>query len=597
MATDRRLLYAAGLLLVTALTYFPVARAGFVWDDDDWVTENPAVVSDRGYVPIWTEVAQLQYYPLLYTAFRFQHGLWGDDPRGYHLVNVGLHLINALLVWWVAARLGVPGAFWVAAVFAVHPVHVESVAWVTELKNVLSGALALGAVGCFTLDRRGSLWLSLALFTAAMLTKTAVAPLPAVLFLLALARGRPRPVVVAPFFAVAAVLALITVRLESGMVAHVGQDFDLSLLERIAVGVRAAVFYPAKLLVPWPVMFHYPRWDPSALANPALSAVAGGVALVALFRAGERRALAALAVYVAMISPVLGVFDVYWFRYSFVADHFQYLASLGVFGAVAFLAHRLRLPPSYARGALGAVVAILAVTSHIQVRAYESRLTLWTDTVEKNPGSWLAHHGLGLWWLERDDPHRARAGFEAALTAKPSSHESLTGRGAASLAAGNVVAAIEDLDRALELAPGYPEAHLKRGAARVTAGEFEEALPDLDAFLRARPDSLEALGLRARAFQGAGRLDRSLADLTRAIELGAGPTALVDRAVISAGLGDREGAFADLSRAVELAPDAARGWVVRGTLYRQAGDVAASCEDWGRACELGDCSRARRFCR
>ena len=134
--------WALAILALTAVAYLPVLDAGFVWDDNDWLTENPAVVGDEGFLAIWTGVERLQYYPLLYTVFRIQHGLWGLDPTGYHVVNVLLHALNAVLVGQILVRLGVPAAFWIAALFAVHPVHVESVAWITELKNVLSGALA-----------------------------------------------------------------------------------------------------------------------------------------------------------------------------------------------------------------------------------------------------------------------------------------------------------------------------------------------------------------------------------------------------------------------------------------------------------------------
>ena len=146
MSTRRLSLLFVGIVLLTLVSYGPVFRAGYVWDDDAWLTENPAVHDPAGLHTIWTSVPRMQYYPMLFTSWWVEYRLYGLNPLGYHLVNVLLHAGNAFLIGLILLALEIPGAFWVAALFAVHPMHVESVAWVTERKNVLSGLCYLGAL-------------------------------------------------------------------------------------------------------------------------------------------------------------------------------------------------------------------------------------------------------------------------------------------------------------------------------------------------------------------------------------------------------------------------------------------------------------------
>jgi tetratricopeptide (TPR) repeat protein len=603
---------AACIVALTLLAYLPAFTAGFVWDDDRWLTENPAVVGDGSWLDLWTGVERLQYYPLLYTVFRLEYRLWGLEPFGYHAVNVLLHALNAVLLALILRRLRVPGAWWVGAVFAVHPVHVESVAWITELKNVLSGALALGAALLFLQHdehrRRRAFLLALAAFTAALCAKTAVAPLPVVLAALLVWKhgkltvdGARR---VAPFLAVAAALAAVTVRLESGMVTAMDFDFELSPVQRIARAARILLFYPSKLLVPWPTMFHYPRWDldggVGTLLAPLAAVLALAAAAVVLWRRGHRGAVLAAASYAALIAPVLGLFEIYYFRYSFVADHFQYLAAAGILILPVEAARRLgrRLPsPRMARNVAAAAVLALAALTFAQARAYRDWPTLLRDTLAKNPGSWFARHGLGLWLLDHGEPEQALAQIEEALRAKPRSAESHVARGMARARLGDIEGALRDFDRAVELDPLYPDARLQRGMHRVTAGLPEPALEDLSAFIGPGAAHPLALLMRGRALRQLQRFPEALADLDRAVEIGPSAPAYVERGLVLGQTGREDAALEDAGRALRLDPAHAPAWALRGVLWHRRGDEERACADWRRACELGDCSRYDRRCR
>ncbi|MEO6436814.1 MAG: O-GlcNAc transferase, partial [Tepidisphaeraceae bacterium] len=261
------------LIALTLVAYGPALRGGFIWDDDDYVTENVNLRSAEGLSRIWlAPTASPQYYPIVFTTFWVEHQLWGVGASGYHLVNVLLHATAALLLWRVLKSLTVPGAYLAACLFAVHPVHVESVAWISERKNVLSAvfyfAAALAYVACYmpmprsknshaeTPKPRSNLYLlSLLLFIAALLSKTVTCSLPAALLLVMwwkhgrLTRGDIASL--APFFLIGFVFAMFTVWLERSHVLAVGPEWDLSLIDRLLLAARAIWFYATKLIFPF----------------------------------------------------------------------------------------------------------------------------------------------------------------------------------------------------------------------------------------------------------------------------------------------------------------------------------------------------------
>ena len=256
---------AAALLVMAMAVYLPAMRGGFIWDDRKNVLNNESLRTTAGLVRTWTRLDEnFHYYPLTYTSFWIEYRIWKLDTLGYHMVNVLLHVTVAVLLWRVLAALTIPGSWVAAAVFCLHPVHVDSVAWITERKNVLSGALYLGAMLCYlrfalpaVRDRRwGSYGLALCLFLAAMLSKTVACTFPAVLLLLLWWR-RQRIITgdvlaLVPFFAIGIGMGLLTAYVERKYSGAVGPDFDQTLVERSLIAGRALWFYAGKLLWPHP---------------------------------------------------------------------------------------------------------------------------------------------------------------------------------------------------------------------------------------------------------------------------------------------------------------------------------------------------------
>ena len=415
----------AALILVLALAcYWPALHGSLVWDDDGHVTK-PELQSFAGLLQIWFNVhATQQYYPLLHSAFWAEHLLWGDAALGYHLVNVLQHAAAAFLLVLVLRRLRLPGARLAGVIFTVHPVCVESVAWISEQKNTLSLVLYLLAALAYlrfdaerTRSGAGRLYaLASVLFVMALLTKTVTATLPAALLVIFWwQRGRldwrrdAKPLI--PWFVLAAASGLFTAWVERTIIGAEGTAFDLSIVERTLLAGRVIWFYLGKLLWPHPLIFVYPRWDAGADAPGWAGYLLLAGVVTAVLWALQRRArgpLAAWLFYVGSLFPALGFFNVYPFVFSYVADHFQYLASMGIIAAASCGAVRLlsRAAPALRAGGwglVGALVAALAVLAHVQSGAYADEPTLYNATLELNPGAWMAHNNLGLWYRNHGD--------------------------------------------------------------------------------------------------------------------------------------------------------------------------------------------------
>lgn len=468
----RARLALAALALLTVIVYLPALRDRFIWDDDLYVTENQTLTSLDGLRRLWVEpTVNVQYYPLVHTTFWIERHWWGLQPAGYHLNNVLLHALNALLLCLVLRRLRVPGAWLAAAIFAVHPVMVESVAWITERKNVLSTAFyLLSLLAWFRFappddERAARRWrfyfLALALFLGALLSKTVTCSLPVALLLIAWwKRGRIQwrdALPTLPFFALGAALGLTTAWLEKHTVGASGADYSLTFFDRCVLAGRAVWFYAGKLAWPAELVFIYPRWRVDASQAwqwifPA--ALWGGLAALYFLREKIGRGpLAAVLFFVATLFPALGFVDVFPFRYSFVADHFQYLASLGLITLFAALAARLAtrgraILPAVA----GAILVWLGLLTWLQASVYFNLETLWRDTLDKNNEALIAHFNLANLLGTQGKLEEARAHYDEALRIDPRFFEALANRAGVLAHLHHREAALADLTRAEQLA-------------------------------------------------------------------------------------------------------------------------------------------------
>jgi tetratricopeptide (TPR) repeat protein len=534
------------IVLLTLVAYLPALRGGFVWDDNEYVTENQTLRSFDGLEQIWLKPeATPQYYPLVFTSFWAEYHLWKLHPFGYHLVNVLLHALSAILLWRVLRRLKLQGAWWAAAIFALHPIQVESVAWITERKNVLSGVfyfLALLAYFRFRTPKEEAAavrrrdWrfyrLVIGLFLCALLSKTVTLSLPAVILLLVwwkTGRLEKQDVLeLAPLFVMGAGLGLVTAWLEKHHVGASGAEWALSLGQRCLLAGRALWFYAGKLFWPRQLTFIYPRWEIDAGAWwQYVFPVAAVVVLSALWLLRQRIGrgpLVAVLCFAGTLAPALGFMDVYPFRYSFVADHFQYLACIGLItlaaSAGATICKRAGGWSEYV-GVLtvAAVLMMLGASTWRQCHVYRDLETLWRDTLAKNPGAWLAHNNVGVALASQGKLSEAMAEYTAALRANPDFAESHYNMGNALASQGKLLEAVAEFREAVRDKPKYASAHYNMGNALASQGKVSEAVAEYREALRINPDNVKGHNNLGAALASQGKLSEAMAEYTAALRI------------------------------------------------------------------------------
>jgi len=524
------------LAVVTILAYQHAWHGGFLWDDDAYIINNELLTAPDGWQRIWFSLdSPSQYFPFTYSTFRIEHALWGLDTTGYHWVNLLLHVGNALLVWAVLARLKVPGSWLAAAIFALHPVQVESVAWITERKNVLMGfffLLTLLAWIAFVDKRSRRPWmfycLALISYVLALSAKATACTLPAALFLILWLQKKPitmrRFIQIVPFVVLGIGMGLLAVwweRYHQG--TNRGVFTFLSPMERILVASRAVWFYLSKIFWPSNLTFIYPRWNisPADLIDYIwlLAGIAACAAIYFIRRYFGRSVEVAAAFFVATLTPVLGFIMLFTFRYTFVADHYQYLACIGPIAlasaGIVTLSDRFTHYRAVIVSAALLVVASFGTLTWRQAATYSDIETLWRTTLARNPECWMAHTNIGIVFLQQGKIDDAIAHYRLALQMQADSWDAEYNLGTALVAKGQVDEAILHCERAVGMRPTDPDAQVSLGNALVAKGRIDEAIAHYQKAITAQPDHFLArysLGhalLEKGEFEGAIQVCRS----------------------------------------------------------------------------------------
>ncbi|MCM3875861.1 MAG: tetratricopeptide repeat protein [Thermoanaerobaculia bacterium] len=562
-----------GPVLVAAVVaaYLPALQAGFVWNDDTYLTENRTLDGIEGLRLIWTEPrANEQYYPMVFSSFWVEKRLWSLQPFGYHLVNVLLHAGSALLLWGLLVRLRLPGAWFAAALFALHPLGVESVAWITERKNTLSLLLSLLSIHAWysyleahakagerknerVIERKkkrraaGTVepwWrtptvfhaLSLACLTLALFAKTTACVVPAVLLVLVWWRqGRvvPRDVrPLLPLFTIGALLALQTAWLERTMVQAAGKEWEIGMAGRVLLAGQTSLFYAGKLFFPAKLAFIYERWtvDPHDLRQWLGAACVLGLVAAAwlLRRRVGRGPLAGLLLFLGVLVPAMGFFNVYAMRYSWVADHFAYQA-VAVFaacigcGAASAIAPLGIVPRRIAAALALAALGVLALQAHAQSHSYRNEETLWRDTLERSPSCFMCETNYGNWLMEKGRAAEAVPHFEKSLSLRPENVPALLNLARIEEQGGRLDAATGHLRAALRIAPLDTTVLVNLATVSTKSGRIDEAIASYEEALRlgASGSHVAHNGLGAALMQR-GRVTEAIEHFREALRLDPG---------------------------------------------------------------------------
>jgi tetratricopeptide (TPR) repeat protein len=640
----RQFLPAALIVGAALLAYAPIFRAGFVWDDNNFLVMNRLIHAPDGLYRFWFTRAPADYFPLTSSMLWFEWRLWGANAAGYHAVNLLLHAASAVLLWRVLLRLEVPGAWLAGMLFALHPVTVASAGWISEGKNTLSMVLCLGSLLAWTrsqnaegrtqnegtqnaerrtqnaeqeADRARRLLhsalcalrsafctpcylLSLWLFLLALLAKTSVVMLPAVLLLLAWwKRGKPSArdwLRAAPFFALSLALGLVTVWFQQHNA--IGQEVVRAegAASRIAACGWIAWFYLYKMLLPGALCGVYPRWavDGSSLLAFLPLALLGAATL--LLWAGRKRwgagPVVAWACFLAALLPVLGFVNMSFMSLSLVADHLQYAAMPAILAFVAAVFSQatagVRSWPAKAFAAF--CLAALATLTFQRAGIFTSNLRLWSDNVEKSPRSARVWWAMGMSYfydhtLEKGVRYgEALRALDRAIELEPDLPDPWAGRGEVCAQAGRAEEALRAMDRYVALLPKSAFAYLKRGSAYMTLKRFPEAISDYDRAIELRPDVAETWYNRSNAWFEMRRFDEALRDLDRAIGLRPDfAEAYVNRGLIHALAGRSAEAVRDYDEAIAADPDCAKAYVNLGLIRAAEGRSAEAMSDYNKA--------------
>ena len=639
-------LLAAVLIALVVGIYWPTLSNDFVSDDHQYTEHAQKLSSIRGLMSIWFDpTATPQFYPLTNTMFWIQYNLWGFTPLGYHVVNLIEQIITVLLAWRLLALLEVPGAWLAAALFAVHPVHVDTVAWVSEQKNLLSCLLAIGSILAYlrfapplllglrntpNSESNGSwfyYWLSLFLYTAAVLSKTVAVTVPPVLLVIFWWKsGRiawKEAIRLIPFLVVGIALSLVTVFVETVLLGASGEQWNLSWPARLLVAGRAICFYVTKLVWPSPLKFMYERWniDPtSGQQYLYVIMVATVLVLLWIFRKQIGRGpLAAALLFIGIMAPALGFFNIHFFLYSYVADHFQYHASIALFALAAATIVLVTEKTPRAALALQILIAVILLTplgilARQRTFVYHDNSSLETDNIQDNPNSWTAQYDYGLLKQEEGKSEEALKYYHKALELFPTHGEIHNSIGLALASLSRYDEAIIELEKAISMGMTrddtyfaeatlaeifarqgnlktaiihYQKALTQKPTAAFTlykyslilrqAGDRQAAFDAVQKSLKIDPDNADSQHLVGMLLSEANQLKDAHVALTRAVELKPDNAGFQeDLAMVLFKLNRFDLAATALKRATEINPKSANAWIGLGAIYGQRGDINAA---------------------
>ena len=541
---------AAAIVLAVILAYLPAISGKFIFDDALLLTKYSPIHAGDGLCRLWCTTESLEYYPLSYSMFWLEWRLWGLDPVGFHVTSLVLHVVETLLIWVILRRLSIPGAYLAAALFALHPVNVESVAWIAQQRNMMAMLFLLLSILWYLKATRshGGPWgrenpsslishpsscyyLSLFAFALAMLSKGSAAVLP-VLVLGIVWWLRPltwRELLrIAPFLLLAAALTAVNVWFQTHSQEEVIRSAGFT--ERLLGAGGVVWFYLYKAFLPLELAFIYPSWHIDAadlLWWLPLSASLIVTAVLWRFRKGWGRPLLfAWGYFCVSLAPVLGFTDVGFMKYSLVADHYQHIAIIGVVALTAAgwgtwreqMRHKAPWAAISAAAAFAAACTLAFLTWR-QSGLYHDPVGLYQATLQKNPESWLAYNNLGAAWANSGRLQDGIDCFQRSLQLNPNYAEAHSNLGAALARSGRLQEAIEHYHRALKLKPDYANAHLNLGAALAMSGRPQEAIECYQEALQLEPGCAEAYNNLGLVMAGTGHPQEAIAHYETALRL------------------------------------------------------------------------------
>ena len=536
LVSDRKILIKAIFTIIICVSvYLPAFQGGFVWDDESMLTNN-IIHENNGLYRTWFTTEQTNYWPITWTTYWLEHNLWGLNPIGYHITNILIHIACSLLIWRILVLLKIPVPWLAALIFAVHPVNVESVAWIAQRKTILAMLFFLITILLY-LKFEGSndyllYWLSAGTFTLAMLSKGSVVGLPIVLLLIIWwQRGtitRRDILHTLPFFAISAVMSCVEIWFQTNRAIGEGIVRNENFLARVSAAGMAVWFYIYKAISPLNLAFIYPRWQ---INTTNLLSYVPAALLLGLFlllwryrRTWARPLLFALTYNVAMLFPILGFFTIYFMKYSFVADHYQYVSIISIVSPITAAGYFIAIHFGTARMSLVKVIAaLIVITLGIltwrQCYIYKDEKILWNDTLRKNPNCAMVHYNLANVLRSEGKFDEAVSQYRNAIFIDPDYTKAYNNLGVALESQGKFDDALLNFNYALKLNPDYSDVHHNIAALLQSQGKVDEAAGHLLQALKINPDDFEAHYNIAAIFESQGKFDEAISHYQQALRI------------------------------------------------------------------------------
>lgn len=535
------LISAVIFIIVVFFIYWPSMNGSFIWDDDAYITANPLITAKDGFSRIWYSFDHpSQYFPMVYTVFKVEYNLWGFKSIGFHLVNVIIHIINTFLVWYVLSKLKIPGSWLAAIIFAIHPINVESVAWITELKNTMMMFFyLLSFMTWFKVidgEKNGlKMWgfylLSFFLFICSLFSKTTACTLPVIMGIVLWTKNIPvfrkQWLTIIPYIIFGIMMGAVTIWWEQvrGASANV---LTLNYVERFLVAGKALCFYIEKMFVPFNFMFSYPLWKISWLKplHYVWIILFSGFLFSIWFLRNKigKGPCAALLFYAVTLLPVLGFISIYTFYYSYVADHYVYVACIGPFALFSSLVvkkwHQSNLQiKRIITFFVICIIILLSIQTWRQSHIYKNYDTLWADTLKKNPRSLLANANMGTLYQERGDIEQALKYYFKALEIYPDDYVMYYNVGSIFKVQGKLDEAVKCFERAIQILPTYATAHNNLANTLKLQGKTDEAIEHYKISIALQPKESKTYYNLANTYRIQGKNKEAITLYAKAAEL------------------------------------------------------------------------------
>lgn len=619
------LIFFGGSIAILGLIFLcfsPALQGSFVLDDDVYVPKE-SLLDVQGLKSYWLDyrITKHKYYPLLHTLFWIETKLFGPQAFVYHLTNILIHTLNAFLIWRILTLFKIRYAWWMALFFALHPVQVESVAWIAQRKNLLSLFFYLLSMLSFfrfyqmsedptngisrqnygLLPSLSKLWfygLSIFFFLCSLLCKPGFVVLPAALLLLIWWKKNHLELRdflgLLPHFIICTGFILSTIYLEKTHVGASGSAWAYSFLERILIAGRALWFYAGKLFWPVELCFIYPKWsidltDPIAYLYP----VGFMVTVVLLWWKRPQWGngpLVAVLFFTLHLLPVLGLIDFYLMRYTFVADHYLYFSSLGLLvGVISFVMHygpwrnRMVAVP-------WAILVIIpmGLLTYRQCQLYKNETVFYQDIIQKNPSCWLAYINLGNVYARQGKIEDAISLFHQALFYNPDYAHAYYNLGTIfAVQKGKSQNAIAAFQKAIALDPHFAVAFHDLGKIYAREGLWTKAREAYQKALAADQDNISIHFSLAAAYIEEGLWEKAQITYQKILSLNPNEAkAHHNLGVIYTEKGLLKEAFAEFSYALSLNPFYAQAHYNRGLIYEKQGQFQMARESYQQALQI-----------